>query len=233
MVGTILKNVLSFTGLALGVPTALPHSLTVNGISVAPQLGGFSASGFTATANATNVIVTRLTAAISGDVNVYVERWHTIEDVLPLPGQLAGLVPFFFGNDGGGGGGGGTSVSSPPFWWTCTEDSEVEAHTMLITDFGPTYTAMRPGSFVGVQFAIQNPITEGSCTVRIQLNGSPVLEVAGSPDVNPSGGTATAPVGTVPYLAGDVIGMRFVVAGGFVAGDESVVTGWIQVVEAA
>lgn len=90
---TILKNVVQFAGLAVGVPVALPHGLNVNGTSVVPDFVAPSAVGFTITVNATNVTVTRTASAPSGSVNVYVERWHSIEDVIP-PGGLAGLLPF-------------------------------------------------------------------------------------------------------------------------------------------
>jgi hypothetical protein len=103
---TILKNVLQFTGLAIGVPTSLPHKLNVNGIPVAPKLGGANMEGFTITADTTNVIVTRTVNAGGDAVQVYVEYWHTIEAVLPLlppPGKLIGLTPFFFASGGASG----------------------------------------------------------------------------------------------------------------------------------
>jgi hypothetical protein len=103
--GTILKNILDFTDLVLNVPTSLPHRLNVKGTPVTPKLGGASAEGFTVTADATNVTVTRTINADSGNVRIYVEYWHTFEAVVPLippPGGLVGLTPFFFaasGND--------------------------------------------------------------------------------------------------------------------------------------
>lgn len=104
--GTILKNIVQFTGLVVGVPTPLPHRLNVNGIPVVPKIGGGDAGGFTFTANATNVIATRTADAASGNVNVYVEYWHSMEAVVPLvppPGHLIGLTPLFFAGGGGGG----------------------------------------------------------------------------------------------------------------------------------
>lgn len=105
--GTILKNILAFSDLEVDVPTSLPHRLNVNGIAVAPKIGGADAAGFTCTADETNVTVTRTAAAGSTDaVHVYVEYWHTIEDVtprVPPPGKLVGLTPFFFAAGGGSG----------------------------------------------------------------------------------------------------------------------------------
>lgn len=103
---TVLKNIIHFTGLVVGIPTNLPHGLNINGVPVLPQLGGADAHGFTFTANTVNLTAIRLASASGGTVNCYVEHWHTIEALLP-PTQLAGLVPFFFSNDGGGSGGGG------------------------------------------------------------------------------------------------------------------------------
>lgn len=102
---TVLKNVLPFSGLVVGVPTSLPHLLNVNTVPVIPDLIGASAGGFTITANATNVTVTRTTGGAA--VNVYVERWHTIEDCEP-PGGLDGLVPFVIESSVGAG------ASGPP-----------------------------------------------------------------------------------------------------------------------
>jgi len=80
---------------------SLPHRLNVNGFAVIPQLVLDSQSGFTTTANSTNVTVTRTVAAASGNVNVYCEHWHTIEDLKP-PGGLGSLVPFIAASGGGG-----------------------------------------------------------------------------------------------------------------------------------
>jgi hypothetical protein len=102
-VNTILKNVIEFTDLAIGVPASLPHRLNVKGIGVMPKLGGLNAEGFDVTADASDVTVTRTINAASGDVRVYVEYWHTLESVTPLvppPGELSGLTPFFFAASG-------------------------------------------------------------------------------------------------------------------------------------
>jgi hypothetical protein len=96
---TVLKNVVSFTGLAVGVPVSLPHGLNVNGDPVIPELVASNAGGFTVTADTVNVTVTRNGAATS--VDVYVEHWHTFEAVVP-PGGLDGRVPFVIAGGIGG-----------------------------------------------------------------------------------------------------------------------------------
>jgi len=100
----ILKNILRFTNLAVGIPTVLPHLLNVNQVPVLPQIVIPREGGISTAADTLNVTVTRLSGGPQ-DVDVYVEHWHTIESALPLPGQLAGLVPFLLepGTSGPGG----------------------------------------------------------------------------------------------------------------------------------
>ena len=104
---TVLKNILNFTGLAIGVPTSLPHLINVNGIAKIPRVGGANVTGFVLSADVTNVTVTRTAEAASGAVQVYVEFWHSIEDVEPPGGIPTGYFPFFFGSENG-------SVSAAP-----------------------------------------------------------------------------------------------------------------------
>lgn len=110
LMGTVLKNILNFTGLLVGVPASLPHLLNINGIAKVPRVGGTDASGFTVTADATNVTVTRTASAASGDARVYVEFWYSLEDVEPPGGIPSGYFPFFFA---GGAGGGSTGTTGP------------------------------------------------------------------------------------------------------------------------
>jgi len=93
---TILKNILNFQ---TGGPTSIPHGLNVNGVARIPQFIAANASGFTITADATNV-----TIAPSGNVNVFTEIWHTIEDVESLPGGIPPAdFPFIVASGGGSG----------------------------------------------------------------------------------------------------------------------------------
>jgi hypothetical protein len=110
--GTILKNVLSFTGLAIGVPAVLPHRLNVNGIPVLPDLVAGNGPNFTIVATATDITVTR-TASAAALVDIYVEHWHTVEDVIPKTPTptFIGLTPFIIASgDGGSGSGAITSI---------------------------------------------------------------------------------------------------------------------------
>jgi hypothetical protein len=99
---TVLKNVLTFTGLAVGVPASLPHLLNVHGVPVKPHLVLPQVGGFFVIADQNNVTVTRL-ASGGSSVEVYVEHWHTIEDAEP-PGSLGTLTPYILqpGNSGTG-----------------------------------------------------------------------------------------------------------------------------------
>ena len=99
---TILKNILSFTGLTVGVPQTQPHRLNLNDVQpLLPQFAAANAGGFTINVTDVTVTVTRTPAASTAAVQVYVEHWHTIEEVLP-PGNLAGFVPFLIQPGGAG-----------------------------------------------------------------------------------------------------------------------------------
>ncbi len=98
-VPNVLKNVLRFTGLVVGVPSVLPHLMSINSVAIAPRLVIPQNSGYIVSADATNVTVTRLPGA-GGALDVYCEYWHSIESVLPLPGQLVGLTPFVLNPSG-------------------------------------------------------------------------------------------------------------------------------------
>jgi hypothetical protein len=88
---TIIKNVIPFTALVVGVPQTTLHGLMIRGAPALPQFVLPDIGGYTITVTTTTVTVTRTTGPAA--VNVYLEHWHTIEALLP-PGKLAGLVPF-------------------------------------------------------------------------------------------------------------------------------------------
>lgn len=106
MAGSVLKNILQFTGLTTGVPVSLPHLLALNSVAVKPNLIAASSAGFTITATATTCTVTRLASATTGNVNVYLEQWHTFETVEPGTGLPVSDFPFVISA-------GGSSSSAP------------------------------------------------------------------------------------------------------------------------
>ena len=96
---SVLYNVLSFAGLVVGVPAVIPHGLNYNGAPAVPRSVAPNAVGFTTTADATNLTVTRTAAASSGTVLVYVEIPNTPDNLPPKPNAIA--APFVFGAGGG------------------------------------------------------------------------------------------------------------------------------------
>jgi hypothetical protein len=111
-VTTVLKNVVPFQGLVIGVPASAPHLLNVIGVAVIPDIIAKSVDGFTITADTINVTVTRQASGPAA-VNIYVEHWHTIEDSEP-PGGIGALLPFTIDNGGVGGGGLGPTGPTGP-----------------------------------------------------------------------------------------------------------------------
>jgi len=150
---TILKNIVRFTGLVIGVPVALPHRLNVNGVPALPRTVEPNTGGFTITANTSNVIVTR-TADGAASVDVLVEYWHSIEAVVPLvppPGELAGLVPWVQQPGAGGG-----SLSQPS-WIAMINAVSVDASTPTewVQFPAPFAADWQPGDVITIDFQIR------------------------------------------------------------------------------
>lgn len=86
MPGTLIANVVQFTGLIVNTPVSHPHGLEVNGAAVMPKIAEPNAAGFVITYDITNVTVTRTTDAANGLVNVMVRYWYqpALDALMPL-----------------------------------------------------------------------------------------------------------------------------------------------------
>ena len=74
MAGTMLLNIIRFTGLLVNVPTSLPHGLNIDGTPVVPQIVTPRTGSADVSVTATDVIVTRLPSSGADDaVDVLVE----------------------------------------------------------------------------------------------------------------------------------------------------------------
>lgn len=197
----VLKNVLQFSGLVVGVPTSLPHLLRVNDVPVAPQLILPLKGGYTVTADITNVTVTRLTG--SATLTVYVEHWHTIETVLPetalaLPAVLDPGAPT------------GAFVDRV-MWGPWIEENTQQNQTNHILTLGATGTAdmatvPRDGSLTAITVHIDNgPIVAGSIDVLFVKNN---VVTANKVTINVGATTVygTFAIGAIGLAAGDIIG---------------------------
>lgn len=109
---SILKNVLRFTGLVIGVPSAQAHLINLNGRAVEPHEINVGGGGYIVAIDDTNLTITR-TAAGAADVDVECIRWHSYDDAEPLPNGIAtSLLPFVMQGLGVGGGGGGVEFAA-------------------------------------------------------------------------------------------------------------------------
>jgi len=91
---SVLKNVLRFTGLAIGTPSIQAHGLHLNGIPAIPKNVWLSGGGYTTVADAINVTVTREMSGAE-QVDVAVGLWHSMGNAQPLPGGIGlSLLPF-------------------------------------------------------------------------------------------------------------------------------------------
>lgn len=213
---TILKNIVRFTGLVVGVPVVLPHLLNVNGFPVLPRLVFPNEGGHVVSANTLTVTVTR-TISGTDSVDVYVEFWHTIEALVPLPGQLAGLVPFVL-DPGAGGVMADRPISLPEQWAqqnVLANQTDVPLSALVSTNFD-TIKAIRPGSIIGLGTRLTEAITAGTLTVQVTINGAGgTLVLMHTNVLNSTGGEITQATGIDTYVAGDLIGIQFSTTAGF------------------
>ncbi len=109
---TILKNVLRFTGLVIGVPTLQPHLLNVDTLgAVTPNLTFPDRGPFIVAVDATNVTVTRVATSPGDTVDVYVEFVYSPSRVFNPAEDPPTEFPFVLQPGGGGGGSAGSSNS--------------------------------------------------------------------------------------------------------------------------
>lgn len=109
---SVLRNVLRFTGLVIGVPSVQAHGINLNGRAIAPKTARANGQGFTITIDATNVTVTR-SASGQASVDIELEYWYSATDAEPLPNGIAtSLLPFILEGGDSGGGGGGVEIAA-------------------------------------------------------------------------------------------------------------------------
>jgi hypothetical protein len=106
---SILKNVLRFTGLAIGVTASQAHSLNRNALPLAPDNVWLNGGGFNVSVDASNLTIER-TPSGQAAVDAAVELWHSIEDAEP-PGGITALPFIMQGAGGGSGAGAGVALA--------------------------------------------------------------------------------------------------------------------------
>jgi hypothetical protein len=241
-----LKNILSFTGLAVGVPVAIPHLLNVNGVAQIPDKGDVSQGFFTVTADDTDVTVTRLPGD-PDNVDVYVEVWHTFDRVFGAfsGSQPSGLTPrpFFARSGAGTGAVGNTGITRWDGWLDSLAAGASAPFNLNGTpiNIGANIGLHKPGSVVGLYILNSAPLTGGTLTLTVDRfagsTGAPIplgpgtLELVlafGGPNLFTAFGVFAQ--GAFPYAAGDALFINAVTDGGFSGGEASgaQATIWVQ-----
>lgn len=109
---TVLKNIVRFAGLGVGVPASLPHGLNLDGRAIVPELVLPNTGPFTVVVDATDVTVTRTNDSPGAAVDVYVEWFYTPERVFDPQNDPPAGLPLVVGVGGVGGGG----IGPASFW---------------------------------------------------------------------------------------------------------------------
>jgi hypothetical protein len=108
-----------------------------------------------------------------------------------------------------------TSRSFIPEQWAAegaiaASDTNVGMKSQLSTNFD-TFVMLRAGSITGLVWRLNGgPITAGTLTVTVRINGATVAVIGVSTSVsNPNGGRQTVATGVVPYVAGDLVDVQY------------------------
>lgn len=231
---TQLKNILSFTGLVVGVPVAIPHLLNIDGVGQIPDLVAPQQGFFTVTADDTNVTVTR-TAGDPDNVTVFAEVWHTEDRSFGAFGnsQPVGLTPrpFVLRQGTGTAAAANAGITRWDGWLAALAAGATAAYTLTgVFNVSGNIGAAKPGSVVGLYVLNPVPLTGGTMDVTVSRfagsTGAPIPLGPGVLELNLAFGGpntftafATFAQGTFPYAAGDALGLNAVTDGAFSGGE--------------
>lgn len=84
------------------------------------------------------------------------------------------------------------------------------AMSVCVSTLFDSWTAIRAGSIVGLRTKFDTPVTAGTLTLTVAVNGTAkTLAVASTSGSNASGGVATQAAGTDTFVAGDLISILY------------------------
>jgi len=128
----------------------------------------------------------------------------------------------------------GTGIEAMPEQWVKLNVPANQAATAMsaqVSTHFDTLKAIRVGSIVGLGTRLNTPVTAGTLTVTITINGvAGTLAAVHTAGGNPSGAQVTQPTGVDDYVAGDLIGIQYATSVGFLPITADL-EAWLQVVE--
>lgn len=223
---TQLKNIVRFMNVPAapgpGNTVSLPHGLAWSppGGGEIPQVPDIlipNTFGFTVTADAINVTVTN-NQDVPASVDVLAELWHTFERAFG-PSGVEDLVPQPFVVNQGGAGGGGSDITYLPEAWEQMDVPAGQGAVVIPAAVSQLFDEMvmnRTVSILGIRTQLTEPITAGTLTVTVFINGVATAALLVHTSVlNPSGGGAAFAPGVAVALAGQTVGVRITTDAGF------------------
>jgi hypothetical protein len=123
---------------------------------------------------------------------------------------------------------------SPPEQWAQNDVAANQAAVALSAQVSTNFDnikMIRAGSLVGLATRFTEAITAGQADVIVTINGvATALTIVHTNAANQTGGVATAAVGAIPYVAGDLIGITVTTNAGFLPITTDL-EAWLQVQE--
>jgi hypothetical protein len=232
-----LKNTLTFTDLAPAASVILPHGLRTSTLRpLAPDIIFVPSADLAVTASDSVAITLMNNGLVPLSGSLLVEAWHTLErefdgvQNVDLPvkpyvvvsAAAAAAPPPSIMNP-----------MSPPEAWIKTnignEGAESGPMDPLVSQTFPSVRMIRAGSIVGIRARVINTLTDGELDAQTTINGAligPVAHLHSNVDT----AVNTAPPGTYPYNAGDLIGVSYD-ATGDLSPSNATLEAWIEVYE--
>lgn len=114
-----------------------------------------------------------------------------------------------------GGGVATITISSPPMWlpeqWAENNVQRNQVNHVMdcqVSTSFDTFKVITSGSITAISTRLSQALTAGTLTLAVTINGiATALTLTHTNVSNSSGGVATAAIGAVPYVPGDLIGI--------------------------
>jgi hypothetical protein len=129
-----------------------------------------------------------------------------------------------------------TNPASPPEQWAVEivpANTPATAMSAQVSTNFDEIKMMRPGSIVGISSRLTTAVTAGTVQVDATINGVivPAAALNVTMGVASTGGQTLAAPGVAPYVAGDLIGIKFTTSVGFTPDATANLEAWLEILE--
>jgi hypothetical protein len=232
-----IKNTLSFANLAPAASIILPHGLkTSNFRPLAPDIIFIPNADLEVTASTTESITIKNNGVDPLSGSILLETWHTLERTFDGVQNVDLPVKPYIVVSASAAAPPAPSIMNPmplPEVWVRenigSEGPESGAMDPQVSQNFPSVRMIRAGSLVGIRARVINTLQDGELDALTTINGV-VIGLVAHLHSNVDTAVGTAPPGTFPYNAGDLIGVNYD-ATGDLSPTSATMEAWVEVYE--